>query len=177
MQIALRVLAGLLVLVLILTAGAFLLPRRVPVARSIAIDAPPAEIFPHVNSMQAFSEWSPWGDLDPELVQTFSGPDAGVGNRMEWTSDDPAVGSGSQTISVSLPDERVETELDFGAMGMATAWFVLEPEGDATEVTWGLLADMGNNPVGRYMGLMMDRWVGADYERGLAKLKASVEAE
>jgi hypothetical protein len=34
---------------------------------------------------------------------------------------------------------------------------------------------MGVNPVGRWMGLMMDRWVGADYERGLANLKALVE--
>jgi hypothetical protein len=36
---------------------------------------------------------------------------------------------------------------------------------------------MGMNPVGRYMGLMMDRWVGGDYERGLLQLKAQVEAE
>ena len=44
-------------------------------------------------------------------------------------------------------------------------------------MTWGLEADMGNAPVGRYMGLMMDRWVGGDFEAGLARLKALVEAE
>lgn len=175
MRILGRVIVGLLILVAVLVVVAYLLPRRVPVARTVTIDAPPAEIFPHVNSMQAFAEWSPWGDIDPDLVQTFEGPETGVGNRMDWTSDDPKVGSGSQWISVSIPDERVETELDFGDMGTATAWFVLAPQGAATDVTWGLLADMGNNPVGRYMGLMMDRWVGADYERGLARLKEMVE--
>ena len=29
--------------------------------------------------------------------------------------------------------------------------------------------------VGRYMGLMMDEWVGADYERGLERLKELAE--
>jgi effector-binding domain-containing protein len=34
---------------------------------------------------------------------------------------------------------------------------------------------MGASPIGRYFGLMMDRMVGKDYERGLAKLKTVVE--
>ena len=33
---------------------------------------------------------------------------------------------------VSIPDERIETALDVGALGMATAWQVLQPEGDGT---------------------------------------------
>ena len=46
-----------------------------------------------------------------------------------------------------------------------------------TEVTWGFETDLGMNPVGRWMGLMMDSWIGADYEAGLARLKALVEGE
>jgi hypothetical protein len=34
---------------------------------------------------------------------------------------------------------------------------------------------MGNNPVGRWMGLTLDRFVGADYERGLERLRERVE--
>ena len=34
---------------------------------------------------------------------------------------------------------------------------------------------MGARPAGRWLGLMMDNWVGADYERGLSNLKALVE--
>eukprot|EP01023_Acetabularia_acetabulum_P038207 TRINITY_DN36513_c1_g1_i1.p2 TRINITY_DN36513_c1_g1~~TRINITY_DN36513_c1_g1_i1.p2 ORF type:complete len:157 (-),score=35.49 TRINITY_DN36513_c1_g1_i1:16-486(-) len=36
---------------------------------------------------------------------------------------------------------------------------------------------MGSGPMGRWMGLMMDRWVGADYEQGLQNLKAVVEQQ
>jgi hypothetical protein len=34
---------------------------------------------------------------------------------------------------------------------------------------------MGNNPIGRWMGLMLDGLVGADYERGLEQLRQTVE--
>jgi uncharacterized protein YndB with AHSA1/START domain len=172
-----RLVLVLLAAALVIAAAGMLLPRRVTVERSIAIDAPPEQIFSHINSMQAFDKWSPWSGLDPELVQSFSGPGTGIGNRMEWRSDDPRVGTGSQKIVASVPNERVETELDFGEMGTATSWQVLEPVDGETLVTWGLLADMGNSPIGRYMGLMMDRWVGADYERGLVRLKDIVETE
>jgi hypothetical protein len=106
---------------------------------------------------------------------TFEGPEAGVGNVMSWVSAKPEVGSGRQEITLSTPDARVESALDFGDMGTAQASFDLVPEGAGTRVTWGLVSDMGNNPIGRYMGLMLDRWVGADYEKGLAALKAKVE--
>jgi len=176
MRILARLAAGLAILVAVLVVVAYLLPREVTVTRSITIDAPPAAVFPHINSLQRFAEWSPWGDIDPDMVQTFSGPEEGVGNRMEWTSEDDRVGSGSQEITLSLPDERVETALDFGDMGLGTAWQEVRPVDGVSEITWGLVADMGLNPIGRWMGLMMDGLVGADYERGLERLKAVVEA-
>lgn len=165
-----------IVVVVLLVAGAYLLPRTVTVERTAMIDAPPEAVFPHVNSLKLAEAWSPWLDRDPNVQLTYAGPEEGVGNRMSWTSDDPNVGNGAQEITLSTPNERVESALDFGDMGTAEAWFDLAPAGDGTEVTWGLDADMGNNPVGRWMGLMMDRWVGADYEKGLARLKAVVEA-
>ncbi|MFC6979008.1 hypothetical protein [Microbulbifer taiwanensis] len=37
---------------------------------------------------------------------------------MSWSSDNPNVGSGSQTITASEPDSLVRTELDFGDQGL-----------------------------------------------------------
>lgn len=165
----------LLGIVVALAAVAFLLPREVVVTRFAVINAPPSAVFPWVNSLQKTAEWSPWMGLDPDIQVTFEGPESGVGNVMAWVSAKPEVGSGRQEITVSTPETRVESALDFGDMGTAKASFDLVPEGTGTRVTWGLVSDMGNNPVGRYMGLMLDRWVGADYEKGLASLKAKVE--
>jgi len=44
-----------------------------------------------------------------------------------------------------------------------------------TRLTWGFVTDTGFNPMMRWMGVMLDDWVGADYEAGLARLKALAE--
>lgn len=174
-----RFLRNLLIFVVLVVvaavAVAYVLPRQVPVERSVVIAAPPEEVFPYLNSLQRAAEWSPWLGIDPEVQLAYEGPEEGVGNTLAWVSEHPNVGSGRQEITASEPNSRVESSLEFGDMGTAMAWFALEPEGTGTRVTWGMMADMGMNPVGRWMGLMMDRWVGADYERGLANLKALVE--
>ncbi|MDJ1008492.1 MAG: SRPBCC family protein [Paracoccaceae bacterium] len=175
MRILKWILGIVVVLALVFVAGGYLLPREVTVARSIEIDAPPGDVFPHVNSLKAGQEWSPWLERDPEVEVTFTGPDEGVGAGMAWSSEQPDVGIGSQEIVLSEPDRRVETALDFGQMGTAKAAFLLEEAGAGTRVTWDLVADMGAGPMGRWMGLMMDGWVGADYEQGLSNLKTLVE--
>ncbi len=175
MRFLMRFAAGLVLLVAVLAAVSFFLPREVSVARSVVIDAPPEAVFPHIDNLQAFAEWSPWSALDPEMQQSFSGPERGVGNRMEWMSDQSDVGSGSQEIVDLKENESVASLVDFGPMGQADAAWLLEAKDGGTEVTWAFRTDMGMNPVSRYMGLMMDGWVGADYEKGLANLKARAE--
>jgi len=171
-----RILLILLVLVLVLVGGSYLLPGKAEVSRSITIDAPAAAIFPYVNSMQQTEAWSPWLSRDPETKLSYSGPESGVGNTLNWSSEHRQVGSGSQEIIESVENQRVRTALDFGSMGTANASFTLQPEGDATSVTWGFESDLGLNPISRWMGLMMDKWVGGDYERGLSNLKTLVES-
>ncbi|KMW58986.1 hypothetical protein AIOL_003967 [Candidatus Rhodobacter oscarellae] len=175
MRILLRLLTGIVLLVAVLALGSFLLPREVAVARSVTIDAAPEAVFPHVNSLQKTEAWSPWMQRDPEVKLDYAGPEAGVGNKMTWASEDPQVGNGTQEITLSVENEKVETALDFGPMGTAKASFTLAAAGEGTEITWGFVTDTGYNPMARYMGMMMDRWVGADYETGLGNLKSLVE--
>ncbi|QHQ35589.1 SRPBCC family protein [Algicella marina] len=170
-----RVILAVSVIAAGLILFAYALPRVVSASRSITIAASPAEIYPYLDSLQAFHEWSPWTERDPDMVVKFSGPDQGVGNRMEWVSDQDDVGTGSQEIIAAVPDERVETALDFGPMGTADAAWLLRPVDTGTEVEWTFSTDLGLNPVWRYMGLMMEGWVGADYEKGLQSLKSRVE--
>lgn len=175
MRLLRRIVIGLVAIVGLFLIVGFLLPRNVTVERDLVVDAPPEAVFPHISSLQAFAAWSPWGDLDPDMQVTYSGPDTGVGNVMEWTSDHPNVGNGRQEIVEIVENEHVRTDLDFGDMGTAKAWWRLTPDGSGTRVIWGLDADMGAGPIGRWFGLMMDRMVGDDYERGLSRLQAAVE--
>ncbi|WP_170360968.1 SRPBCC family protein [Ruegeria arenilitoris] len=177
MRVIKRIFLFLICLVLLLIGVSYLLPGKAIVSRSIIIDAPANAIFPYVNSMQDTEKWSPWLARDPETQLSYSGPEAGVGNILSWSSEHPQVGSGTQEIIESVPDQTVKTALDFGPMGTASASFELAPEGDQTKVTWGFESDLGINPMARWMGLMMDKWVGGDYEQGLSNLKALVEGQ
>ena len=175
MKWLLRTVIAVAALIALLAAAAFLLPREVSVARSVFVEAPPEQVYPHLVSLRRQTEWSPWIEEGDPVEIVYSGPEAGVGSRMEWQSADPAIGSGAQEIVAVEPGERVDTALDFGEMGMADASLVVAPRDGGSEVTWTLETDLGNSPVYRWMGLMLDAWVGTDYEIGLGRLKAQVE--
>ena len=93
---------------------------------------------------------------------------------MSWSSDNTNVGSGSQTIFEYDPPTHVASELDFGSMGKSVATWDLSPSATGTTATWGFKSDLDGIPA-KWFGLMFDRWIGADYEKGLAKLKAAAE--
>ncbi len=180
MRMVIRFAAGLLILAVLVALAGLFLPRHLKVERSVEVAAAPAEIYPHVVSLKAFNIWSPWSEIDPETVYQFSGPETGVGAVMEWESSHMDVGSGRQEIVEAVPDRLVRTALDFGAQGMAMAFWRLDPVGaeeDAgiTTVTWGLSTDLGYNPLMRYLGLLIETEVGRSYETGLARLKTLVE--
>lgn len=168
-------LALILVLGLILVAGSLLLPDRAQVERSITIDRAPAEVFAELDSFEHFNAWSPWAAHDPDARYTFEGPTSGVGARMRWVGNQ-AVGSGSQEILESDPNRRIVVALDFGGH-QATGTYLLEPQGEATTLTWRFEVDHGYNPLSRWMGLLYERMIGPDYERGLQQLKAVLESE
>ena len=177
MRLIKRIFVTLIGAILVLVGVSYLLPGKAIVSRSISIDAPATVIFPYVNSMQETEKWSPWLSRDPETKLIYSGPEAGVGNTLNWSSDHEQVGTGTQEIVESIENQVVKTALDFGPMGTASALFVLQPEGDQTQISWGFESNLGMNPMMRWMGLMMDKWVGGDYERGLENLKELVEGQ
>ena len=167
---------AIIAVVVVVLAVAFALPRHAVVTRSVEIAAPPSAVFPLVGDLRRFNEWSPWADLDPDTVYTFTGPTDGVGQTLHWDSADEQVGQGSLTIAGIEPDSRVDLVLGFADAGTALASVALEPAGAGTRVTWGFDSDLGFNPVARYFGMMADGVVGPDYEKGLARLKSVAEA-
>ena len=171
-----KIFGGLIAVVVIVLVIGLLLPSKIQAERSIVIHAAPNAVFGFVNDFHKFNLWSPWAKLDPNTQYTFSGPASGLGAKMEWHSEHRNVGSGQQQIIVSKPDQQVQTALNFGDMGTALATFDLGAAGTDTRVTWGFDQDTGYNLLGRYFGLMMDKFIGADYEQGLANLKTLAES-
>lgn len=176
MKILFRIFFAFAVVALLLAAIGLLLPRHVTVERSVVISAPAPTVFALVNGFTHFNRFSPWAARDPATAYTFTGPQFGKGAAMEWRGEHPEVGSGRQQVIESEPYEKVVTALDFGDAGEGRAAFLLDEVENGTRVTWRFETDFGYNPVYRWMGLMFDRWLGPDYERGLGNLKAIAES-
>lgn len=167
----------ILVFIALLILAGFLLPREVTVERSVYISKPPEAVFKYVNNLRNFNSWSPWYQLDPTTEYEYSGPESGIGATMSWQSENPSVGTGSQTIVTSEQNSLVRMDLDFAAQGMATSEIRLVRQDSGTNVTWWFSTDLGGSPIARWFGIMVKRMIGQSYEQGLQKLKNLVESE
>jgi len=175
-RIILIVALGVLVVVAAILIWAASKPNTFRIERSVVIQAAPEKIFPLINDFRNWSEWAPQDREDRSIMRTFSGPPSGVGAVSDWTSSGKA-GSGRMSITESVPPTKIEIAVDFvkpfAAHNVNT--FTLEPEGDATKVTWRM---QGANLY--FMKVMstfssMDRMMGGHFERGLRDLKAAAE--
>jgi effector-binding domain-containing protein len=170
-----NIIIGVVAFVAIVVGVAFVLPQQVHVERSMVMAAAPDQIFAVVNDLTRAREWGPWYKRDPKMQVAFDGPPAGEGAKIRWVS--ASEGSGSQEIVESSPFKTIKFKLDFDGQGTASASFQFATVEGGTKVTWGMDTDVGMNPIGRYMGLMFDTWVGKDFEEGLANLKKLVEVQ
>ena len=83
------------------------------------------------------------------------------------------------TMTEVVSDERVEIDLHFMKpfKSQNVTEMMLSPQGEATEVTWRMTGPQ--TLMTKMMGLIgknMDKMVGPDFEKGLAKLKRISEA-
>jgi hypothetical protein len=170
----LLVLVGLIVLIAVV--GLFL-PSKYHVERSIVIQAKPAAIFPWINNLKKWNEWSPWTkEKDPTLVYSFDGPEEGPGAISKW--EGKKFGDGSMRITESGETSGAKYALSFNrGKYLSTGTMAFEPQGEATQVRWSTDGDMGGNPLNRYFGLLMGKMIGPDFEEGLAKLKIKAEGK
>lgn len=174
MKILKWLLGLVLLLAVVLVAGGWMLSPKFSVSRSVTVAAPPEKVYALVADPRRWKEWSVWNRRDPAMQITYSGPPEGAGAAWAWTSK--SQGDGKMTFTEAQPGARVAYDLyfpDFGTTSRGDLRFVAE--GAATRVTWTMDGDMGSNPLFRWFALFADGMVGADFEAGLANLKALAE--
>ena len=170
-----KVLITLVVLVGVIALAGFAFPEAQDVSRSTNINASPQKIYQSVGVLPAWPSWSPWKAADSTMVYSFSGPKEGVGATSEWKSENS--GDGKLTVTKADEAKGIEFDLWFDDGENSPGGIRFEKVSDQeTKVTWYFTAHMGNNPIGRWFGLMMDGMVGPDFEKGLAGIKAQAEA-
>jgi uncharacterized protein YndB with AHSA1/START domain len=151
-------------------------PDSFRVQRSATMDAPAEKIFPYIEGLKRWTEWSPYEGRDPQMKRAYSGADSGKGAVYEWDGNDN-VGKGRMEIVDSKPPSKVVIKLDFlkPFEGHNTAELTVEPKGGQTIVTWAMYgpSTFMTKLIGTFMD--MDDMIGRDFAAGLAKLKTVVE--
>ena len=171
-----RLILGTASLAGIFAAVALGLPSHVTVSRSVVINAPESVIFPYLNNLHKFEDWSPWRARDPQLAVSYGGPESGQGARVTWSSKKPSVGTGSMEISESQPSRRIDLVVNFNGLD-GTSSYDIVPSGSGSKVIWTFGYESASNPLKRWKALMLDGFVGAEYRTGLDRLRDKIETD
>jgi hypothetical protein len=170
------ILSLLAAIVVVPLAVAAVLPSDYTVAREVIVARPAAELSHYIADFSTRTQWIPWSVDEPMASYTVTGTAGTRGSRFAWAGE--KIGAGSATLVAHRPGAVVETALAFTQpMAMrGTDTFTFETiDSVHTKVTWTNRGALPY-PVGRLFGLVIDRVVGSDYERGLARLQQVTEA-
>ena len=69
-------------------------------------------VFDSLNSLRRFEDWNPLVLRDPRMQLSLSGPESGVGARLDYVSKEDGLGKGSWVISESVPREKISYKID-----------------------------------------------------------------
>jgi effector-binding domain-containing protein len=171
----LYIVIALVVIIAILT---FIAPTDMHTERSMVMKAPKEVIWKNVVMFANQQKWSPWMEKDPNIKTSIEGTDGTVGAVSKWDGNDD-VGKGEQTFTKIEAMKSVESDLHFIKPweSHADAYITLTDTAGGVKVTWGFRGKMSRpwNVMGLFMN--MDKAIGGDFEKGLAKLSALCEKE
>lgn len=172
MKILKKILIVLVVIIAIAGIAGMFMSSKFTLERSTVVNADERVVFEQVNTLTNWEKWSPWQKMDPTAKQTYFGPPSGVGAGYSWASEKDEMGSGSLTISESVPYERVRTDLDFGANGKGVSYFYFDKADGGVKVRWTFESDGGSNPFKKLMMNTVGKsFMNKTYDEGLAAIK------
>ena len=166
--ISLAIVAALFLLV------SLVLPSQRNLLETVETNRKMTIVYDTLNSLRRFGQWNPLALRDPKMQLKLSGPAAGKGARMDYSSTIPQVGSGSWEIIESIPNQTVKYAVENVQRGTnKTMTFNLKPTGRSgrnVEISQAYHVDYGWDILGRYAGLYVSRHVGDDMQMGLRRL-------
>jgi Polyketide cyclase / dehydrase and lipid transport len=154
----------------------FFMPGITRIERSIDINAPSNTVFTQINEFKNWGNWSPWFKMDPNMTLKYSEPSAGIGANYTWASQ--KMGNGKVTLLDEKVHEKAHFKLEFEGQGESSIDFNLAAkDSTSTHVSWVMTTDNGINPLKRWFGLVMEKMMAPDFEKGLVDMKAFCETK
>lgn len=151
-------LALLIVFVLAVVVGV-LLPSHGHIERTVEVSSPLRQVYDSVDTFRRYPQWSALRNVDPQVRMTLSGPEAGPGAKVSWSSALPKVGDGSLEIKSNEQDSTVTMALDndwVGTNKTYTVSLVPSSNGKTLNIKCAYDVDYGWNLLWRYGGLYIN---------------------
>lgn len=171
-MIVIYILAAIIAALLI---GAYLMPKKYNVEKSVIIKKPSATVKSYVADLNHYSKWNPWQQSDATAAGTITGSADSPGHKYAW--EGKKIGVGSLTLN-SSDDKHIHFDLEFVKPWKSKAkdnWlFEAWGDGNETKVTWQNSGDLPW-PMARLMGPMIIKNLNHQFEQGLNNLKKMVE--
>ncbi len=175
-----EILISLAIVAALYLVVALVLPSQRHLSEKIETNRKLTIVFDSLNSLRRFKSWNPLVLRDPRVQLSYSGPESGVGARLDYVSTDDRLGKGSWEITESVPREKVAYDIENIERGSnkRTA-FTFQPTGRNNrnvEIIQTFDVDYGWDLIGRYAGLYVARHVGDDMKLGLARIVSMLAA-
>ncbi len=179
MSKGLKIAGGVVIaLVAIVLIGGLIGPKSCQTERSIVIHASPHTIFAQLSDYRRWPQWSPWYELDTTCRYDYFGTQGDADAGVRWEGNDKAGAGEMRTIEIAQDMKfvyRITFIKPFKSVAHGTFTLDTMPGGD-TRVTWAFNTEISF--IMRPMMLFFDmkKSIGADYDKGLGKLKKLCEA-
>ena len=180
MRLFFKIIGAIFLLFLALVIGGYFASPTLTVERQIYIDAPAEDIFPYLNDLELFAQWSPWTAGRPDVSYVYGDAIDGVGASVMWRSSDAVNAAiSSQEIISSQAPEFVQSTLLLNAEPASVTYALLPDEaGDSVGVFIQFEKDAGGFP---YMQRLLKRGdkasLSRDFDAALLRLKTILEAQ
>lgn len=174
-----KVLKTFVVMIILVIGLFFIIPlfmdTEYNLKRTIVVDDSKEHVKNYMKSFENFKEWSPWAEMDDDMDVKITGDAGSVGSKYEWEGNED-VGKGVMTIT-DVSEDTVKIHLMFKEPfeSESPTYYAFKEVDGKTEVTWYMEGEMAYpwNIMGLFFS--MEETVGKDFEKGLEKLKSSVE--
>jgi hypothetical protein len=133
-------------------------------------------IFPYLNSLKRWSEWTVWNKQTyPEMKISYGGPESGVGAIQRWQEGDS---EGTLEIIQSDPNQLLKYHLTMDNKEYSMdGEFTLSPAKHGTIVNWNLSGDSGSSIISKLIMLAYKPMIEKDLIGSLQNLKQLVESK
>jgi len=164
------------ILIVIILAIVFVVPLfmtdTLSVTSSVIINSDEETVFQQVNNLHNWSAWSPF-ENDSTIVNTYSGPESGVGAKREWKGEKSGVGS--MTIVESNNYSHIKNKLEFESESGGYGNWEFSKNDTAVFVDWTITISDLSYPFERLISVIIKSSIQPMMDKGLESLKNLVE--